>query len=34
MKYTHPTPETMRNATAEIDLLFPEDEKEDQQEEE
>jgi integrase len=34
MKYTHPTPETMRDATAELDLLFPEDEKEDQQEEE
>ena len=32
MKYTHPTPETMRDATAELDLLFPEDEKEDQQE--
>jgi site-specific recombinase XerD len=31
MKYTHPTPETMRDATAELDLLFPEDEKEDQQ---
>jgi hypothetical protein len=31
MKYTHPTPETMRDAT---DLLFPEDEKGDQQEEE
>jgi len=29
MKYTHPTPETMRDATAELDLLFPE---EDQQE--
>jgi integrase len=34
MKYTHPTPETMRDATAELDLLFPEDEKEDRQEEE
>jgi len=34
MKYTQPTPETMRDATAELDLLFPEDEKEDQQEEE
>jgi integrase len=31
MKYTHPTPETMRDATAELDLLFP-DEKEDHQE--
>jgi integrase len=33
MKYTHPTPETMRDATAELDRLFPEEEKEDQQEE-
>jgi integrase len=32
MKYTHPTPETMRDATAELDLLFPDDEKADQQE--
>jgi len=32
MKYTHPTPETMRNATAELDLLFPDDEEGDQQE--
>jgi hypothetical protein len=26
MKYTHPTPETMRDAAAELDLLFPEEE--------
>jgi site-specific recombinase XerD len=32
MKYTHPTPETMRDATQILDLLFREDEKEDQQE--
>ena len=34
MKYTHPTPETMRDATAELDRLFPEDEKEELHEEE
>jgi site-specific recombinase XerD len=34
MTYTHPTSATMRDATAELDLLFSEDEKEDQQAEE
>jgi len=26
MKYTHPTPETMHDATAELNLIFPEEE--------
>jgi hypothetical protein len=33
MRYTHPTPDTMRDATAEMDVLFPEeddDRKEDE----
>jgi len=33
MRYTHPTPDTMRDATAEMDTLFPE-ENEDQKEDE
>jgi hypothetical protein len=27
MKYTHPTPETLSDATAELDLLFPGEEE-------
>jgi site-specific recombinase XerD len=34
MRYTHPTSETMRDAAAEMDVLFPEDQADKQEEKE